>query len=64
MAHMAKITVAWPDGQKCTERAHRIAYMAAHKCLKSDLPRTDSNERELDVSNLCHNERLVQPTWF
>ena len=56
-----KITVAWPDGQKCRERAHRIAYMAAHKCLKSDLPRTDGNGRKLDVSHLCHNGRYVNP---
>lgn len=56
-----KITVAWPDGQKCRERTHRIAYMAAHKCLKSDLPRTDDSGRKLDVSHLCHNGRCINP---
>lgn len=60
-----KITVAWPDGQKCRERTHRIAYMAAHKCLKSDYQELMTVGGNL----MCHTcatmvDVSIQPTWF
>ena len=27
---------AWPNGSKCTERAHRVAYITEHKVLKTE----------------------------
>ena len=31
------IRVTWPDGTKCIERAHIVAYMTEHKVLKEEM---------------------------
>ena len=32
-----RIRVTWHDGSKCTERAHRVAYMTEHKVLYEEI---------------------------
>ena len=39
---------AWPNGSKCTERAHRVASMTEHKVLK-----TEKNKKCLNYDTCC-----------
>ena len=55
-----KMLVDWPDGTKCMERTHRIAFMAANKTLKADLPSHGADGNKLEVSHLCHNGLCVK----
>ena len=50
-----RIRVTWPDGNKCTERAHRVAYMTEHKVLKEEICQGKNQE----VSHLCHKSLCV-----
>ena len=44
-----KILVDWPAGTKYMERTHRIAFMAANKIIKTDLPSHDADGNKLEV---------------
>ena len=44
-----------PIGSKCTERAHRVAYMTEHKVLKEEIFQRQKQE----ASHLCHNSLCV-----
>lgn len=57
-----KMLVDWPDGTKCMERTHRIAFMAANKVMKGNLPSHDAGGSKLEVSHLCHNGVCVKPS--
>ena len=50
-----RIRVTWPDGSKCTERAHRVAYMTEHKVFKEEI----CQGKRQEVSHLCHNSLCV-----
>ena len=43
-----RIRVTWPNGSKCTERAHGVAYMTEHKVLKEEI----CHEKKQEVSQL------------
>lgn len=56
-----KKSVEWPDGTKCIERTHRLAYMLSVKILKNDLPHVNEHGERLDVSHICHNPICIRP---
>ena len=49
------IRVTWPDGTKCIERAHRVAYITEHKVLKEEM----CQGKKREVSHLCYNTLCV-----
>ena len=51
--------VTWPDGQKSTEKAHRLAYVAHSTILRDKLPKHNELGLALDVSHMCHNKKSI-----
>ena len=52
--------VKWPGSEQFKkEKAHRVAYMVAHKVTCDDIQRTDGNDMILECSHLCHLKTCV-----
>lgn len=51
--------VTWPDGQKFTEKTHRLAYMAYNKIVHDTMPKLNEFSQPLEVSHICHNKKCI-----
>lgn len=56
-----KKVVVWPDGQKKTERVHRLSFMLHHRILRANMPSHNEIGEPIEVSHICHNSLCIRP---